>query len=335
MFKFIIKRLLAALPMLLIMSIVTFAIIQAPPGDYADLIKSQSISFGGLSEADAQRIADQYRAQYGLDDPMVVQYTNWITGILTEADFGYSFQHNKPVSELLGERFPRTLGIALVCHILATLLGAGLGIYAASNQYKLGDQISTILSFIGMTIPRFVLALIMLYWLVFIMNVSAFGNLYSPEYAFAPWSWGKFVDLVKHIWPVVFIAVFGGMAYNLRVMRGNLLDVMQAQYVETARAKGLPRRTVIMKHAVPNALHPLVMYQGMALPYMIQGELEVAIIFAIPTIGPLIVESMNMMDVYVTGSALLLIAFVMVLGNIIADVLLAALDPRVRLGAKA
>ena len=200
MFKFFIKRLLAALPMLLVMSVVTFAIIQAPPGDYADLIKSQSMTFGGLSEADAQRIADQYRAQYGLDDPIVVQYARWITGIVTEADFGYSFQHNKPVSELIGERFPRTLGIALVCHILATLIGAGLGIYAASNQYKLGDQISTVLSFIGMTIPRFVLALIMLYWLVFIMNVSAFGNLYSPEYAFAPWSWAKFVDLVKHIW---------------------------------------------------------------------------------------------------------------------------------------
>ena len=335
MLKFTLQRLLAALPMFLIMSMVTFAIIQAPPGDYADMIKSQSMTYGGLSETDAQRVADQYRDQYGLDDPMPVQYFNWIKGIVTEADFGYSFQYNKPVSELLGERFPRTLGIALVCHILATLLGAGLGIYAASNQYKLGDQVSTILAFIGMTIPRFILALIMLYWLVFIMDVSTFGNLYSAEYAFAPWSWGKFMNLAYHIWPVIFIAVFGGMAYNLRVMRGNLLDVMNCQYIETARAKGLPRRTVIMKHAVPNALHPLVMYQGMALPYMIQGELEVAIIFAIPTIGPLIVESMNTMDIYVTGSCLLLISFVMVIGNILADVLLAALDPRVRLGDSA
>ena len=335
MFKFALRRLLAALPMLLIMSIVTFAIIQAPPGDYADVIKTQSMTYGGLSDADAQRVADQYREQYGLDDPLPLQYLNWVTGIVTEGDFGYSFQHNKPVSELLGERFPRTLMIALVCHILATVIGAGLGIYAASNQYKLGDQLSTVLAFIGMTVPRFILALIMLYWLVFIMDVSSFGNLYSPEYAFAPWSWGKFTDLLYHIWPVIFIAVFGGMAYNLRVMRGNLLDVMNAQYIETARAKGLPRRTVVMKHAVPNAVHPLVMYQGMALPYMIQGELEVAIIFTIPTIGPLIVESMNTMDVYVTGSALLLIAFVMVIGNILADVLLAALDPRVRLGASA
>lgn len=335
MFKFFIKRLLAALPMLIVMSIVTFAIIQAPPGDYGDTIKVHAMTFGGMGEADAERVANQYREQYGLNDSIPVQYFRWMKGIVTQGDFGYSFEHNKPVAELLGERFPRTLGIALVCHLLATLLGAGLGIYAASNQYKLGDQISTLLAFIGMTVPRFVLALTMLYWMVFILDISSFGNLYSAEYVLEPWSWGKFVDLLSHIWPIIFIAVFGGMAYNLRVMRGNLLDVMKSQYIETARAKGLSRRRVIMKHAVPNALHPLVMYQGMALPYMIQGELEVAIIFAVPTIGPLIVQSMEVMDIYVIGSCLLLISVVMVIGNILADMLLAALDPRVRLGDRA
>ena len=161
------------------------------------------------------------------------------------------------------------------------------------------------------------------------------GSFFSSRYGGAPWSWDKFVDLVKHVWPVIFIATFGGLAYNMRVMRANLLDVLNSQYVETARAKGLPEGAVIMKHAVPNALHPLVAYQGVVLPYMLTGEIEVAIVFGLATVGPAIVGSMAVGDVYVTATFMLVLAVTLIIGNILADLLLVALDPRVRLGQEA
>lgn len=332
MLAYIGKRIVAAIPLLFILSILTFTIIQIPPGDYASRVKQQAMSMGGLGEREAEALAQNVRERYGLDKPVIVQYFNWIGGILTKGDFGYSFNHNKPVSELIAERLPRTLGIALSAHILATLIGVFMGIYAATQQNKIGDNIATVIAFLGMTIPRFFLALVILYWLAFVVGSSYIGSLYSSQYVLAPWSFDKFIDLLKHIWPVLVIAAFGGLAYNLRVMRGNLLDVLKMQYVETARAKGLPNRTVILKHAVPNALHPLVMFQGVALPYMITGELEVAIIFAIPTVGPLMVQSMTDQDIYVTATLLLMLAVILVIGNLLADILLAAIDPRVRLG---
>ncbi|MDQ2695415.1 MAG: ABC transporter permease [Pseudomonadota bacterium] len=326
------KRILAAIPLLIILSIITFAIIQVPPGDYASRVKQQAMSLGGLGEREAEQLAQNIRQRYGLDQPVVVQYFNWIGGIVTRGDFGYSFTHNKPVRDLIAERLPRTLAIALSAHVLATLIGVGLGIYAATRQNRLGDNAATVLAFLGMTIPRFFLALVILYWLAFVIGSPNIGSLYSSQYVLAPWSLDKFIDLLKHIWPVLVIAAFGGLAYNLRVMRGNLLDVLKMQYVETARAKGLPNRTVILKHAVPNALHPLVMFQGVALPYMLTGELEVAIILAIPTVGPLLVQSMTGQDIYVTATLLLMLAVILVIGNLLADILLAAIDPRVRLG---
>jgi peptide/nickel transport system permease protein len=186
-----------------------------------------------------------------------------------------------------------------------------------------------------MTIPRFLLALIILYILVFKLNLQEIGSFFSPRYSAAPWSWDKFINLIQHVWPVVFIATFAGLAYNMRVMRGNLLDVLNAQYVETARAKGLAPSAVILKHAVPNALHPLIAFQGIALPYMLTGEIEVAIVFTLATVGPAIVGSMTNGDIYVTGSFVLMLAAVLIVGNIIADILLAWLDPRIRLGGGA
>jgi peptide/nickel transport system permease protein len=175
------------------------------------------------------------------------------------------------------------------------------------------------------------MALVILYVLVFQLDVREVGSFFSPRYGGAPWSWAKFVNLVQHVWPVVFIATFGGLAYNMRVMRANLLDVLNAQYIETARAKGLPESKVIMRHALPNALHPLVMYQGVVLPYMLTGEIETAIVFTLATVGPAIVSSMQVGDVYVTASFMLMLAATLIVGNIIADILLALLDPRVRI----
>ncbi len=332
MLRFLVTRLLSAIPLLLILSIVTFAIIQAPPGNYADYIRSQLMNLGGASFEQADAQAKAYAVAHGLDKPLVIQYFNWIWNMVSKGDFGYSMYYNRPVGEIVAERLPRTLILALVCHILASILGISFGILAATRQYSWVDTILSGIAFLGMTIPRFLMALIMVYLLVFHFNISEIGNFFSPRYGGAPWSWGKFVDLVKHVWPVVAIATFGGLAYNMRVMRGNLLDTLNAQYIETARAKGLRESAVVMRHAVPNALHPLIMYQGVVLPYMLTGEIEVAIIFALPTVGPAIVGSMHVGDVYVTATFMLVLAATLIVGNIIADMLLAALDPRIKLG---
>jgi peptide/nickel transport system permease protein len=331
MFRFVAMRILAALPVLLVLSVVTFGIIKAQPGDYADYLKSMLMSQGNVPEASAQMQADAYRAAHGLNAPLPVQYVNWITGIVTRFDFGQSMYYNRPVGEVVQERLSRTVLLALTCHILASLFGITLGIVAATRQYSWIDTAFGIVSFLGMTIPRFLLAIIIIYILAFRLNVQEIGSFNSAYWGGQPWGWGRFVDLVQHIWPVVFIATFGGLAYNMRVMRANLLDVLNAQYVETARAKGLRQSAVILKHAVPNALHPLIAYQGVVLPYMMQGEIEAAIVFGLPTVGPAIVGSLGVGDVWVTATFMLVLAATLLVGNIISDLLLALLDPRVRL----
>lgn len=330
--RFLLMRVLAAIPILVVLSVVTFAIIQAPPGDYADYIRSMLINQGGATAEEAEIQAEAYREANGLNDPLPVQYFNWMSGIVTRFDFGHSLYYNKPVGDVVAERLPRTILLALTCHLFASVLGIGMGIIAATRQYSWIDTAFGVVSFLGMTVPRFLLALIIIYFLAFRLNVQEIGSFFSSKYGGAPWSWDKFVDLVKHVWPVVFIATFGGLAYNMRVMRANLLDVLNSQYVETARAKGMSEGAVIMKHAVPNALHPLVAYQGVVLPYMLTGEIEVAIVFGLATVGPAITGSMAVGDVYVTATFMLVLAATLIIGNIIADLLLVALDPRIRLG---
>jgi peptide/nickel transport system permease protein len=340
MFRFVVIRLLQAIPVLLVMSLITFAIIQAPPGDYGDYIRSMMITQGNATVAAAEAAAEEYRVANGLNDPMLVQYYRWITDIVFRGDFGHSFFYNRPVADVVGDRLPPTIAIAIVCHILATFIGVGFGILAAVRQYSWVDSLLSVVSFLGMTVPRFLLALIILYVLAFKLNVQELGSFYSTRYGgeeywqdgFLNFNWGKLWNLIQHIWPVIAIATFGGLAYNMRVMRANLLDTLNAQYIETARAKGLSESAVIMRHAVPNALHPLVAYQGVVLPYMLTGEIEVAIVFALATIGPAIVASMGIGDVNVTASLLLVLGATLIIGNIIADLLLAVLDPRIRVG---
>ena len=340
MLRFIIVRLLQAIPVLIIMSMITFAIIQAPPGDYGDYIRSMMVTQGNATVAAANAAAEQYRVTHGLNDPMFVQYFRWISGIVLRGDFGHSYFYNRPVADVIGDRLPPTIAIALVCHLLATFIGVGFGILAATRQYSWVDSLLSVISFLGMTVPRFLLALIILYVLAFKLNVQELGSFYSTRYggeSYFPdgifsFNFAKFWNLFLHIWPVIAIATFGGLAYNMRVMRANLLDTLNAQYIETARAKGLGEGAVIMRHAVPNALHPLVAYQGVVLPYMLTGEIEVAIVFALATIGPAIVASMGIGDVNVTASLLLVLGATLIIGNIIADLLLAVLDPRIRVG---
>ena len=342
MLRFLATRILQAIPVLIVMSIITFAIIQAPPGDYGDFIRANMIVQGNASPEAASAAAEAYREANGLNDPMIVQYGRWVWGIVAHGDFGMSYAYNKPVSEVVMQRLPATIAIALTCHILASLCGISFGILAAVRQYTWVDTVLSFISFLGMTIPRFLLALIILYLLAYKLNVQEIGSFYSSKFGGQPYwlgfldfNWAKLGNLIQHIWPVIAVATIGGLAYNMRVMRANLLDTLNAQYVETARAKGLGEGAVILRHAVPNALHPLIAYQGVVLPYMLTGEIEVAIVFGLATIGPAIVGSMAIGDVYVTATLLLVLGATLIIGNIIADVLLVALDPRIRVGADA
>ena len=331
MLRFLARRILAMIPVLFVLSLVTFVIIKAPPGDYGDYIRAQLMNQGGASFEKAEAEANVYRRQHGLLDPVPIQYLHWVGGIVTRGDFGDSFYYNQPVAHIVAQRVPATLMLALTCHFLASLIGISLGIVAATQQYRWTDTVLSAVAFLGTTIPRFLAAIIILYILVFRLSAVEVGSFFSVEYGGAPWSIAKFMDLVRHVWPVVAIATFGGLAYNMRVVRGNLLDTLNMQYVETARAKGLSESGAVLRHALPNALHPLVMYQGVVLPYMLTGEIETAIIFALPTVGPAIVQSMAVGDVNVTATFMLILAATLMVGNIIADVMLALLDPRVRL----
>lgn len=330
MVNYIIRRLISSSIVLLIISAVAFTIIQLPPGDFADIYKRQLINQGGQSESEAEAAADVVRERYGMNDPTHIQFVNWIKGIVTKGEFGFSYAYKKDVGEVIGSRLGRTIWIALAAHSISTLIGIGLGIYVAQRQYSLADNAAATFAFFATSIPRFSLALIIIYWLAFTMGQEHISSMYSPQYVLAPWSFDKVVDLIKHVWPVIFIAGFGGVARNMRVMRGNLLDVLNEQYVVTARSKGLTERKTIWKHAVPNALHPIVAYQGAVLPYMLQGELEAAIVLGIPTLAPLFRDSLRNQDIFISGSILLLYGILLVFGNLLSDLLLSVLDPRIR-----
>ncbi|HWQ14507.1 MAG TPA: ABC transporter permease [Roseiflexaceae bacterium] len=331
MIRYLSRRLLSLVPVLIGISIAAFTVIQLPPGDFASSFKTNLIN-NGISEQEAERQTQAFRARYGLDQPVHIQYVRWVTGIVTRGEFGYSFAYKKDVGELIRERLPRTVALALAAHAISTLLGLVVGIYAATHQYSLGDIGATVLAFLGTSVPRFFLALIILYFLAFTVGAQHFTNFNSPQYAFAPWSWAKVMDTLSHVWPVIVIAGFGGVAQNMRVMRANLLDVLNMQYVTTARAKGLRENSVIYKHAVPNALHPIIMYQGTVLPYMVAGELEAAIVLGLPTLAPMFYSSLLNQDIYVSGGFLMIYGILLVLGNLIADLVLMVVDPRIRAG---
>ena len=329
MVNYILRRIATALVMMIGIGIVSFLVIKLPPGDYASTYESYLLARGSTRE-DADRAATMIRQQYGLDQPTMTQFYTWIKGILTEGKFGYSFAYGKDVGVLIAERIPYTLLLALLCHLISTVLGVGLGIFVATRKYGFWDNLSAILAFIFTSVPRFSLAIIILFVMVFTFHQPSLLSFFSPQYVFAGWSFDKVVDLFRHIWPALVIAGLGGVACNMRVMRANLLDVLGAQYVQTARSKGLKENLVIMRHAVPNALHTIVAYQGTALPYMLSGELEVAIILGYPTLAPLFYESLVNQDIYISGSLLLIYGALILAGNLLADIFLAVLDPRIR-----
>ncbi len=328
MLSYILRRVVIGFFLLLAIAIVSFVVIKLPPGDFASRYQGY-LQARGVSQEESARAAQIVREQYGLDQPLSVQFIDWIKGI-PQGKFGYSLAYRTDVGELIADRLPKTLIIAVLSHLISTVIGVGLGIFVATRKYGFWDNLTAVLSFVFTSIPRFSIAIIILYIVVIQLKQPSITSFFSPQYVVAPWSWDRIVDMFRHIWPVLLVAGLGGVARNLRVMRGNLLDVLGAQYVQTARSKGLTEQRVIMKHAVPNALHTIVAYQGTVLPYMMQGELEVAIVLGLPTLGPLFYESLVNQDIYISGSLLLVYGALILIGNLLADIFLSVLDPRIR-----
>ena len=327
--SYVARRLAAGLLTIFLISFVCFVVISLPPGDFGSALEQQLVRIGGMGREEAAQIAQQLREKYGLDRPMIVQYGSWLAGIL-KGDLGYSLRYRRPVTEVIMPRLGWTIVISLSALLFSLVLGIIPGIYSATHQYSAGDYAISIFSFWGLSIPNFFLALIVIYIMVFHVGVKSIGGLFSLDMALEPWGWAKFVDFMKHFWVPVVIVGTGGMAWNMRAIRANLLDILNAQYVHVARAKGLHERVVIYKHALRNAIHPLIMHIGMSLPWLIQGEIATSIVLGLPTTGPMLLLALQDQDMYLAGSFLLLIAVLMVLCNLVADIALAWIDPRIR-----
>lgn len=326
MLLYILKRLLYMVPTLFGMSLVSFLIIQLPPGDFLTSLTSAIADSGqSLDQASIDRLT----ALYGLDQPFYVQYWNWISGIIFRGDFGWSFDWGQPVSRLLWDRMGVTIFVSALSLVLIWALAIPIGIYSAVRRYSIGDYVFTLLGFVGLAVPTFILALGLMYisftW--FGLNV---GGLFSPEYEQAPWSLGKLLDLLQHLWiPVVVIAI-SSTAALIRVMRANLSDELSKPYVVTARAKGLSEFTLIMRYPVRLALNPFVSTIGWVLPSLISGVTITAIVLNLPMAGPLLLRALVSQDMYLAGAFILIMSVLTLIGMLLSDILLAVLDPRVR-----
>jgi peptide/nickel transport system permease protein len=325
MLTYTLRRLVYMVVVLAMVSIVSFAVIQLPPGDFLSMYIMQLREQG--SEADEAEIASLRKA-YGLDLPVTVQYLKWIGGVL-RGNFGRSFQWNMPVRDLVGERLALTVTISIITLMLTYVIAIPIGIYSATHQYSAADYVFTTFGFLGMAIPGFMLALILMFvsFRFFGLNV---GGLFSAEYMRADWSLAKVIDLIKHLPVPVIVIGIAGTAGLIRVMRGCLLDELQKQYVVTARTKGLEERNILFKYPVRIAINPMVSTVGWLLPAIVSGGTIVALVLDLPTVGPLMLGALLSQDMYLSATILLLLSSLTVIGTFISDILLAALDPRIR-----
>jgi len=325
MTRYILQR-LALLPLLMVIySFVIFVIIQAPPGDFLTAYVATLASSG--SSLSAEQIAAM-RHQYGLDQPMIVQYFLWVQHLL-HGDFGLSLEYQRPNAELIGEMLGLTLALALFSFVLTWVLAIPAGIYSATHPRSVGDHILTVINYIGVATPNFMLALILM-WVAFAYFDVSVTGLFSPDYVNAPWSWGRGADLLGHIWLPALVLGIAGTARLSRIMRANLLDELNKPYVVTARAKGMKEWRLVLRYPVRLAFNPLVSTIGWYLPQLFSGSLIVATVMNLPNIGPLLLRALVNQDMYLAGGILLIYSFLTVVGTLVSDVLLALFDPRIR-----
>ncbi|MFZ7089855.1 ABC transporter permease [Primorskyibacter sp. 2E233] len=323
--RYILKRILWMVPFLFAVSIVAFLLIQAPPGDY---LTTYIAKLGESNEVLDQASVENLRARFGLDKPLYVQYFKWV-GNLLQGDFGMSFEWRQPVSELVWERMGLTIMLSFATLLFTWAVAFPIGVYSAVRKYSVGDYIATTIGFIGLATPNFLLALILMYIGVVHFG-SDVGGLFSTEFQGEPWSYAKFVDLMKHLWLPVVVLGTGATASLIRIMRANLLDELNKPYVDTARAKGLSEFWLIMKYPVRVALNPFVSTIGWVLPNLVSGAVVTAIVLSLPTAGPLMLQALLSQDMYLAGAFVLLLSSLTVVGMLISDILLVILDPRVR-----
>jgi peptide/nickel transport system permease protein len=326
MLAYIFRRLLLMIPTLFAISVISFIIIQLPPGDFLDSMLAQMEAEGG--GMDEQQVA-AIRARYGLDQPVWAQYFNWIGGILTRGDFGQSFEWNRPVSELLWDRLGLTVAVSFSALIATWLIAFPIGIYSAVRKYSIGDYIFTGIGMIGLATPSFLVALILMY-VAFAYFGQSVGGLFSPEYRDAPWSWGRFLDLLAHIWIPLLVIATNGTASLIRILRANLLDELNKPYVVTARTKGLSEARLLIRYPVRAALNPFVSSLGYVLVGLISGEAIISVVLNLPTTGPILLQALKAQDMYLAASFILMLSVLTVIGTLISDILLATLDPRIR-----
>jgi peptide/nickel transport system permease protein len=327
MVGYIIRRLIYMVLTLIAVSVFSFYIINLPPGSFIETYATQLEAAG--SPASAAQL--EYLTQrYGLDQPIFVQYLNWIVPMVTQGDFGQSFEWQQPVWDLVGERMGLTIIVSLVSMLFVYAVSIPVALYSATHQYSVGDYAFSLVGIIGLAVPNFLLALVLLVASARFFGVTPTG-LFSPEYLIAPWSWGKFLDLLIHLPVPVIVVGLAGTAATIRVLRSTLLDEFQKQYVVTARAKGVPERRLILKYPFRVALNPIISTIGHLLPDIVSGSTIVAIVLGLPTIGPLLLRAIVAQDTYVAASCLLLLGALTVIGVVISDILLTLLDPRVRM----
>jgi peptide/nickel transport system permease protein len=328
-FRYLVHRLLLMIPTLLAISIMTFVIIQLPPGNYLDTLITELRAAG--ETADLQKV-EFLRKQYGLDQPVWMQYGIWLVGLL-QGDLGYSFEYDRPVASIIGERLALTFVVSFGAILFTWLVAFPIGVYSATHQYSWGEHGLTFLGFLGLATPNFLLALVLMFVSFTYFGVSV-GGLFSPDLAEAPWSWAKVVDLLEHLWIPVVVIGTAGTAGMIRRLRANLLDELKKQYVVTARAKGVPAGRLLVKYPLRIALNPFISDIGNLLPEVVSGSVIVSIVLSLPTTGPMLLRALRTQDMYLAGSFLMLLAVLTVIGVFLSDLALAALDPRIRQGAE-
>jgi len=327
--RYLVRRVFFMIITLFFVSVVIFFVIELPPGDYADRYAYRKLASAGqtVTESDMRAI----RHQFGLDKPAPERYFNWITDIVLHGDFGESFLYNVPVANVIGSRFWLTMALATGALLLTYAIAIPIGIFSAVYRHSTADYVATFIGYIGLAIPNFMLALVMLYFSVTVLGSSA-GGLFSPQFEEAPWSTAKFVDLVKHLWVPILVLGTANTAFHLQTMRATMLDELSQLYVDAARARGIPEWKVILKYPTRVALNPIVSYLGFDLGKLLGGAPVVALVLSLPDAGQLLLNGLLQQDMFLGGAILLMISAMTVVGVFISDLLLFALDPRVRLG---
>lgn len=330
MLRYTVHRLIVMVPTLLAISVLVFVIIQLPPGDYLTTYIDELLSQG--EAVNAERI-EFLRQQYGFDKHPVEQYFIWMFGLL-QGNLGYSFEHSLPVTEVIGDRILLTFIVSFATIIFTWAVSFVIGTYSAVYQYSLGDYALSFLGFVGLATPNFLLALVLL-WLANAYFGTSIGGLMDPDYLGQPWSWGKTLSVLEHLWIPVVVIGTSGTAGMIRRLRANLLDELHKQYVVTARAKGLHPFKVLIKYPLRMSLNPFIADIGNLLPQVISGAAIVSVVLSLPTTGPMLLSALQSQDMYLAGSFLMMLAMLTVFGTLLSDIALAMLDPRIRLGGGA